>query len=102
MLKSIRNNQIFTMKNSKYIEWISYGIILMSFLLQPIQMGMLSLVSELFQLTNILNDSEWIQSISYHYFDIHWTLLFSGMIIWIIGRTFKYGAFLQEEFDATL
>lgn len=102
MLKGIRNNQIFTIKNSKYIEWMAYSIMLMSFLLHPIQTWMISSFGELFQLMNVIKNSEWIQSISYDYFSIHWSLLFSGMIIWIIGRTFRYGAFLQEEFDATL
>lgn len=102
MLKGIRNNQVFTLKNSKYIEWMAYSIILMSFILQPIQTLMISSFEELFQLLSFIKNSDWIQSVSYDYFNIHWSLLFSGIIIWIIGRTFKYGAFLQEEFDATL
>lgn len=102
MLKGIRNNEVFTLKNSKYIEWIAYSIILMSFILQPIQLMTFFAFDELFQLSSFIKNSDWIQSMSYDYFNIHWSLLFSGIIIWVIGRSFKYGAFLQEEFDATL
>lgn len=102
MLKALRQNEVFTLQNSKYIEWTAYCIVVMSFILQPIQTLVFISFEELFQLSSFINNSEWIQSISYEYINIHWSLLFSGVIIWIIGRTFKYGAFLQEEFDATI
>lgn len=34
--------------------------------------------------------------------DFNLMILFSGVIIWILARVFKYGAFLQDEYDATV
>lgn len=102
ILKELKNNQVFTVKNSKSIEWIAYGFIIMSFTIQPIQTMIIYLFDQIFYLSSFMENSEWIESISYNFFHIHWTLLFGGVVIWIIGRVFKYGVFLQEEFDATL
>lgn len=102
LLKSMKEGQIFTPANSKRIEWISYGFILISLSIQTIHAFTYYTFDKLFQLNQFFHSSNWIASVSYEFFGIHWSLLFSGLIIWIIARIFKYGSFLQDEFDATL
>lgn len=102
LLKSLKEGEIFTVKNSRFIEWIGYSFIVLSLLLKSIQALMLYGFDQMFQLTATLKHSAAIQGVSYEFFGVHWSLLFGGIILWIIGRVFKYGAFLQEEYDATV
>ncbi|MEC1180839.1 DUF2975 domain-containing protein [Metasolibacillus meyeri] len=102
ILKGLKINQVFTMKNSKYIEWIAYGFILMSLTIKFTQTMTIYLFDQIFSLSYFMEKSQWIKAISYDFFSIHWSLLFGGVVIWIISRIFKYGVFLQEEFDTTL
>lgn len=100
-LKSLKNGQVFTVQNSRYIEWASYGFILLSFTIKPLQTFSFYSIDHFFNLTTMMQNKGFIQTVSYEFFGIHWSLLFGGLVIWIIGRTFKYGAFLQEEYDLT-
>lgn len=100
-LKSLKNGQIFTVQNSRYIEWVAYGFILFSLTIKTVQTFTFYSVDRFFNFSTLMQKSDWVQSITYDFFGIHWSLLFGGLIIWIIGRIFKYGAFLQEEYDLT-
>ncbi|MER2190727.1 MAG: DUF2975 domain-containing protein [Solibacillus sp.] len=102
IFKQLKNSQVFTMSNSKYIRWIAYAFIVLSFTLQFSQTMTIYLFDQLFSLSSFMQNSDWIKAVSYNFFSIHWSLLFGGIVIWIIGTIFKYGVFLQEEFDATL
>lgn len=102
LLKSLKAGAIFTVKNSRFIEWIGYSFIVLSLLITTIQALMAYSFDKMFHLTASLQQSEAIQGVSYEFIGIHWSLLFGGIILWIIGRIFKYGAFLQQEYDATV
>ena len=48
-----------------------------------------------------LMDNE-VESLSDFIFSFNFAFIFAGIIIWIIGRVFKYGMFLQDEYDSTI
>ncbi|MDW4266819.1 hypothetical protein QI073_01665 [Staphylococcus saprophyticus] len=48
-----------------------------------------------------LMDNE-VESLSDFIFSFNFASIFAGIIIWIIGRVFKYGMFLQDEYDSTI
>ena len=39
--------------------------------------------------------------LTYH-FSIDIMMMFIGVLVWIIGRVFKYGTYLHEEYDQTV
>ncbi|WP_235969207.1 hypothetical protein [Staphylococcus cohnii] len=43
-----------------------------------------------------------IETFADFFFNFNFTLILAGIVIWIIGNVFKYGAFLQDEFDYTV
>ena len=43
-----------------------------------------------------------IETFADFFFNFNFTLILAGIVIWIIGNVFKYGAFLQNEFDYTV
>lgn len=101
LLNAFKKGEIFTEKNSRFIERVGYGFIALSLVIKSIQAFTFYVADHLFHLTTFIQTSDWIQGVTYEFFGIHWSLLFGGLVIWIIGRAFKYGAFLQEEYDAT-
>lgn len=48
-----------------------------------------------------LMDNE-VELLSDFIFSFNFAFIFAGIIIWIIGRVFKYGMFLQDEYDSTI
>ncbi len=46
---------------------------------------------------NHLESIEWIQSISYRFFDINWSILLCSFIVWTIGRIFRHGYFFTRR-----
>ncbi|MEK5231710.1 hypothetical protein MHB42_08010 [Lysinibacillus sp. FSL K6-0232] len=53
------------------------------------------------KLESLFVKTDIIKGISYHFTGINWTLLLCSLVIWTIARIFRYGAFLQDEYDAT-
>ncbi|CAH2713694.1 hypothetical protein BACCIP111895_00848 [Neobacillus rhizosphaerae] len=101
-LNSIMQGEIFTLSNSKRIEKVAYCFVSLSFVINTIQTYLIYALSQLFTLEQFMESANWIKSVSYHFFGVNWSMFLCGLIIWTIGRIFRYGSFLQEEFDATL
>ena len=101
-LKTISKGEIFSLGNSKRIEWIAYCFIVISLTVDSFHSYILYTVSELFQLKQLLVETDWVEGIQFHFIGINWSMLLCGLVIWTIARIFKYGAFLQEEYDATV
>lgn len=59
-------------------------------------------MNEIFNFAAFIQNTELVQSVSIQFFGIHWGMLLCGLIIWNIGHIFRYGSFLQQEFDATV
>ena len=102
MLKAITKEEVFSVANSKRMEYIGYTVVVLSVTIYSLQAYSVHAISELFQLNVLIEQTTWIESVSYQLFDIHWSMLLCGLVIWTIGRIFKYGSFLQEEYDATV
>lgn len=101
-LKSIIEGEIFTLTNSRRIEWIGCCIIFLSVTFKSVGAFFVYCINEIFNFTVIIQNSELVQSVSIQFFGIHWSMLLCGLIIWTIGYIFRYGSFLQQEFDATV
>lgn len=102
LLGSLSRGVIFTIANSKKIEWIAYSILLLSLTVGVLHTYISYTIGHLTQLDKLLVSTDWVAGVNYHFSGINWTLLFTGLIIWTIARVFRYGAFLQEEYDATV
>ncbi|GAB0171326.1 DUF2975 domain-containing protein [Lysinibacillus sp. CTST325] len=101
-VKSVIVGDVFTLRNSKRIELVAYSLLILSFLSNMVQAYLVSTVVHMFLNNNELDNIEWIQSVSFRFFDINWSILLCSFIVWTIGRIFRYGSFLQEEYDATV
>ena len=101
LLGSLSSGVIFTLANSKKIEWIAYSILLLSLSVGVFRTYISYTIGHLFHLDTLLLSTDWVAGINYQFSGINWTLLFTGLIIWTIARVFRYGAFLQDEYDAT-
>lgn len=101
-VKSVIVGDVFTLRNSKRIELVAYSLLILSFLSNTIQAYIVSTLLHMFLNNNELDNIEWIQSVSFRFFDINWSILLCSFIVWTIGRIFRYGSFLQEEYDATV
>lgn len=103
-LKNVSNGQIFTYKNASTITFIAY-----CFLVLGVFESVINLASN-FVIYSFLNYNSKlyalvdknIESVGDFIYDFNFTLIFAGIIIWIISYVFKYGAFLQDEFDHTV
>lgn len=102
LLGSLSRGIIFTIANGKKIEWIAYSILLLSLTVGVFRTYISYTVGHLTHLDKLLLSSDWVAGVNYQFSGINWTLLFTGLIIWTIARVFRYGAFLQDEYDATV
>ncbi|WP_341636992.1 DUF2975 domain-containing protein [Staphylococcus casei] len=103
-LKNVSNGQIFTYKNASTIAFIAYCFLILGVFKSVINLAsnfviysFLDYNSKLYALVD-----KNIESVGDFIYDFNFTLIFAGIIIWIISYVFKYGAFLQDEFDYTV
>lgn len=101
ILSNLSKGIIFSLANSKKMERIAYCVMVLSLTVNAFRTYTVYLIMQQFQLESRFVESGLIKGISYHFTGIHWTLLLCGVVIWIIARIFRYGAFLQDEYDAT-
>lgn len=103
-LKNLRHGQILTDENSKYIEYIGYSFVLFA-VMEMIQNFTISLFvnnsvdfskvpADVIEFFGIENSAVNI--------DINLVPVFAGILIWMIAKSLKYGAFLQDEYDQTV
>lgn len=102
LLGSLSSGVIFTIANSKKIEWIAYSILLLSLTVGVFSTYISYTIGHLTNFDTLLLSTDWVAGVNYQFSGINWTLLFTGLIIWTIARVFRYGAFLQDEYDATV
>ncbi|UQW80929.1 DUF2975 domain-containing protein [Staphylococcus edaphicus] len=103
-LKNINQQEIFTLKNANLIEKIAY-----CFFAIGIYEAILGLARYYVSYTFVNGNSKLlslmdndVESVADFIFSVNFAFVFAGIIIWIIGRVFKYGMFLQEEYDSTI
>lgn len=101
-VKSSMSDAFFDVKNGKRIEWVAYCFVVMGLTINSVKAFVMYTISQLLQLDTLIQQTAWINRASYQFFEIQWSILLCGLVIWTIGRIFRYGAFLQEEYDATV
>ncbi|MGE7945372.1 DUF2975 domain-containing protein [Lysinibacillus sp. NPDC093688] len=101
LLSNLSKGLIFSEKNSRKIEWIAYAVVVLSMTVDTFRTYIAYTVTEQIKLGELLVGTGLIKEISFHFAGINWTLLLCGLVIWTIARVFRYGAFLQDEYDAT-
>lgn len=101
-LKNMKSADIFTEQNSKMIEYVAYAFVVLAFIQGLVGLAFQHFIYESLVVTNAVEEIySFIQGGGYDYsFSI--VTLFSGVFIWIIAKVFKYGAFLQYEYDQTV
>lgn len=101
-LKNMKNADIFTVQNSKMIEYAAYGFIILTFLQAVMGMTVQHFIYESLNISDLVVDIFSNIPGNMYNFDLNIVTLFSGIFIWIIAKVFKYGAFLQDEYDQTI
>lgn len=102
LLGNLSNGVIFTMANSKRMERVAYSVVVLGLTIGAFRTYIAYTVIQQLHVSQLIASTEWIKGIQYHFSSINWTLLLCGLVIWSIARVFRYGAFLQEEYDATV
>lgn len=92
ILKTIENGIPFSSKNSKSLYIIGRILLSGAFLL-PLGEYIAGMM-----IINIIKQPE----IAVHYSFINFTMLLAGILVLILASIFKYGNYLQQEYDATL
>ena len=100
----ISQKRIFTLKNANLIEKIAYCFIVIGIYNAILGLARYyvsySIVSGNSKLLSLMDNE--VESLSDFIFSFNFAFIFAGIIIWIIGRVFKYGMFLQDEYDSTI
>ncbi|HJE19748.1 MAG TPA: DUF2975 domain-containing protein [Aliicoccus persicus] len=106
-LKNLKEGHYFDEKNSKYVEYVGYTIITLSIWYGVQELAGSYMAVDFFEsnpeimshFTDVLFDFSDMLTYS---FSIDIVLLFIGVLVWMIGRVFKYGTYLQNEYDQTV
>jgi len=101
LLSNLSKGIVFSGTNSRKMEWIAYAVVVLSLTVDSFQTYIAYIVINQFNLNELLVGTGLIKGLSFHFTGINWTLLLCGLAIWTIARVFRYGAFLQDEYDAT-
>ncbi|SDE18936.1 Protein of unknown function [Bacillus wiedmannii] len=86
-----RNKQPFSKSCIKHIRYLAYGVIIYS-----LTSGLLGNIWELL-LVRTLQLSKTVISLNFNF-----GMMIVGFLILFLSHIFKYGAYLQEEYDSTL
>lgn len=103
-LHNLKHGEIFTLKNSRFIEFAGYTLTVFTIIDALAKLAVQNLMMQTFSVMEITTELNDQFTFSFGQLDLNFNLmiLFSGIIIWILAKVFKYGAFLQEEYDATV
>ncbi|CAM4178766.1 DUF2975 domain-containing protein [Lacicoccus alkaliphilus] len=103
-LHNLTNGHIFTLRNSRLIELAAYTLMIFTLIDALTNMALQNLLLQTFSLAEIASELNEQSIVGFNRINIDFNLmiLFSGIIIWILAKVFKYGAFLQDEYDATV
>lgn len=103
-LYNLKRGNIFTIRNSRFIEIAAYTVIILTVIDALADLAVGYLMMQTFSLAEISSElnEQLIFGVDQLSIEFNLMLLFSGIIIWILAKVFKYGAFLQEEYDATV
>lgn len=103
-LHNLTKGHIFTLRNSRFIEFAAYTLMVFTLIDALTNLAVKNLLLQTFSLAEIASELNEQLVVNFERMNIDFNLmiLFSGIIIWILAKVFKYGAFLQDEYDATV
>lgn len=91
ILRAVINNKPFDKKNPKRLSIIAIVLMIGSIVVNIVRIRMAKVIVDMMKIPGI--------SINYN---IDMSMLLYGFLILILAGIFKYGCYLQEEYDATL
>jgi len=91
ILKSVEDDKPFAKENAKRISAISSTLILSSFAIPATKAFVARALVDILKIQNV--------SINY---SINITLLLTGFMMFILSGVFRYGCYLQQEYDETV
>ncbi|HDR3908373.1 MULTISPECIES: DUF2975 domain-containing protein [Bacillus] len=91
IVQCVRNKQPFSKNCIKHIQYLAYGVIIYSFI-----SGLLDNIWGLL-LVRTLQLSKTVISLNFNF-----GMMIMGFLILFLSHIFKYGAYLQDEYDSTL
>ncbi|MEK4768907.1 DUF2975 domain-containing protein [Bacillus sp. FSL L8-0099] len=91
ILQFTRNKQPFSKSCIKHIQYLAYGVIIYSFIV-GLLMNILG-----FLFVRTLHLSETVISLNFNF-----EMMIMGFLLLFLSHIFKYGAYLQKEYDSTL
>lgn len=102
LVNAFSSHQIFLKQNGTYIETIAILFLIVGHLYKLMVSMLGSYIDQSMNLSNYLIGEGIVSKVTYHLFNIDFGIILIAVTIWLIGRAFKYGAFLQDEYDATV
>lgn len=102
LINAFSKNVVFSNRNGKFIETIAILFIFIrhSYQLMITMIGLF--IDKSLNLSHYLMDTDVISKVSYNLFNLDWNVILVAVTIWFIGRAFRYGVYLQDEYDATV
>ncbi|WP_158220160.1 DUF2975 domain-containing protein [Tissierella sp. P1] len=91
ILKTIEDAKPFSIQNAKRISMVGLILLLGSFLIPA---------SQVFMASSVINTLK-IQNVSTN-FSVNLYLILAGFMMFILSGVFKYGSYLQHEYDETV
>lgn len=101
-LRNLKNGEILTINNSKYIEYIGYSFVVYAVMEMITKLTTSLFISSSIAVSELPGDLQMFILSDSTSIDINLVPVFAGILIWMIAKSFKYGAFLQDEYDATV
>ncbi|SDK38641.1 Protein of unknown function [Jeotgalicoccus aerolatus] len=103
-LANLRKGNILTVQNSKYIEYIGYSFVAFALMEMLMSIAVSLLIKSSIAISELPADFREffdIENIGIT-FDINLIPVFTGILIWMIAKSLKYGSYLQDEYDQTV
>ncbi|MEQ8197871.1 MAG: DUF2975 domain-containing protein [Clostridiaceae bacterium] len=104
-LREILDNVIkdipFNEQSAEHISRLGRGVIAASFL-PLINMITTLIIVKTLNLQELISSNDKLVGIQFNFHPINEGLFFAGLFILLLSSIFRYGSFLQEEFDSTL
>ncbi|TDM44230.1 DUF2975 domain-containing protein [Macrococcoides goetzii] len=102
LIHKFSKNEVFSNNNGKFIGTIAI-LFLFAGHTYKLMVSMLSMfIDKSLNLSHYLSEADVIRKVSYNLISLDWNIILIAITIWFIGRAFRYGAYLQNEYDATV
>lgn len=102
LINNFKNNHIFTVDNGKYIEFLAILFLVIGHLASVVRAMTSIFMDKTFKIGEFLTNNGVTSGVGYNMFNLDFTVVLFALTIWFIGRAFKFGAFLQDEYNGTV